>query len=1153
MLQVISISRASLTASSAEPNAASQAPVFATNNTLSFWGGATNLVSGDTNARVDIFLKDLSSGTVTRLSTSSGGVQINGNSYSPAFSSDGNIVAFHSDATNLVGSDTNNTNDVFVKNLTTGVVTRVSTGNGDVQGNGSATDASISADGNLVVFRSYASNLVSGDTNGERDIFLKNISTGITTRMSADAGGVEGNAGSDKPVISADGSKVAFWSLASNLAAGDTNGTYDVFIKDVVTGAVTIASSDAGGTIGNLGSFDPVFSPDGTKVAYRTFSNNLILGDGNGASDIFVKDLTSGILTLISCAADGVTFGNADSFSPVFSPDGTKVAFASRASNLVSGDTNGMMDIFVKDLTTGETIRVSRTPEGTQPFRDCFQPVWSPDGSKIAFHTASANLVGGDANNAFDVYVVGLEGQLTIPGTDGDDSETGGAADDSIYGGLGNDTLDGGAGNDLVDGGPGDDVIYGGPGINYLIGGDGNDSVIGGPGIDSMEGNAGNDTLEGNGGDDTLDGGADNDSLMGGAGFDSLLGGVGDDYLSGGTDSDFMDGGAGMDTLYGGDGNEIMTGGADNDLLYGEAGNDRVVGDVGNDTLYGDAGSDTLIGGDGDDSMFGGTDNDYLEGGTGNDLLNAGDGNDSVLGGDGNDTVIGSSTGNDTYEGGTGTDTLDFSAAIAGVTIDLAAGSAISTEFDIDTISGFEVVLGGGGDDSITGGDANETIEGGAGADTLAGGAGADTLSYASSSGGVNVNLGTGAVSGVDANGDVISGFESALGSAYNDTLTGGVGANTLAGGAGDDLYVLNDGLDTVMELSLGGIDRIQTTYGSLVLPTEVEELEMLGSLDRNGGGNASNNLMLGNSGNNVLRGFAGNDTLTGGDGNDSLFGGTENDSLSGDAGNDLLTGEAGDDTLNGGDGNDTLTGGGGADSLVGGIGNDLYVVDDNLDTVVELSGEGIDRIQTTYGSLVLPGEVEELQLLGSLDRNGGGNALNNLMLGNSGNNVLRGFAGSDTINGGAGNDTLQGGTEGDFIWGGADNDSILGEDGSDGLHGDDGNDTLTGGAGVDSLWGGANADRFVFGAGASGVGAGNRDIIADFSQGDGDLIDFAAYAPGASFVGAGAFTGGGAEIRYFQSGGVTIVEVDANADTTADCQIQLAGLFTLVGGDFVV
>ena len=212
------------------------------------------------------------------------------------------------------------------------------------------------------------------------------------TRISTNAAGEQADIDSGTPVFSPDGSKIAFVSWATNLVAGDTNGVYDVFVKDLTTGAVTQISVDAAGVQGNSRSFDPVFSPDGSKILFYSEASNLVAGDTNGVPDIFVKDLVTGAVTRVSVDAGGAQ-GNDVSREAVFSPDGSKVAFRSEASNLVPGDTNGVDDIFVKDLATGAITRVSVDAGGAQgnagPYNyGSSAPVFSPDGNKIAFHSA---------------------------------------------------------------------------------------------------------------------------------------------------------------------------------------------------------------------------------------------------------------------------------------------------------------------------------------------------------------------------------------------------------------------------------------------------------------------------------------------------------------------------------------------------------------------------------------------------------------------------------------------------------------------------------------------------------------------------------------------------------------------------------------------
>jgi Tol biopolymer transport system component len=316
---------------------------------VAFYSPASNLVSGDTNGSVDIFVRDRQTGTTELVSVSSSGVQGNGSSYSPSISADGRYVAFYSLASNLVTADTNLYEDVFVRDRQAGTTERVSVSSAGAQGNSSSYTPSISADGRYVAFRSYATNLVSGNVNGYSDIFVRDRQTGTTTRVSVANAGYEGNNDSSSPSISADGRYVAFASLASNLVsgAGDTNGVEDIFVRDRQTGTTERVSVSSAGTQGNGASSSPSISADGRYVAFYSLASNLVSGDTNGTFDIFVRDRQTGTTELVSVSSSGVQ-GNSASSSPSISADGRYVAFYSPASNLVSGDTNGSADIFVR-------------------------------------------------------------------------------------------------------------------------------------------------------------------------------------------------------------------------------------------------------------------------------------------------------------------------------------------------------------------------------------------------------------------------------------------------------------------------------------------------------------------------------------------------------------------------------------------------------------------------------------------------------------------------------------------------------------------------------------------------------------------------------------------------------------------------------------
>ncbi|MBI4843176.1 MAG: PD40 domain-containing protein, partial [Nitrospirae bacterium] len=191
-----------------------------------------NLVAGDTNESGDIFVHDCQTGQTTRVSVDSSGAQGNRNSNYPSINGDGRYVAFQSDATNLVAGDTNESGDIFVHDCQTGQTTRVSVDSSGAQGNFISYNFSISGDGRYVAFQSDATNLVAGDTNGYGDIFVYDRQTGQTTRVSVDSSGTQGNHNSIYPSINGNGRYVAFQSYATNLVAGDTNGSWDIFVYD---------------------------------------------------------------------------------------------------------------------------------------------------------------------------------------------------------------------------------------------------------------------------------------------------------------------------------------------------------------------------------------------------------------------------------------------------------------------------------------------------------------------------------------------------------------------------------------------------------------------------------------------------------------------------------------------------------------------------------------------------------------------------------------------------------------------------------------------------------------------------------------------------------------------------------------------------------
>ncbi|MFD1045868.1 TolB family protein [Kibdelosporangium lantanae] len=384
-------------------NGASITPVVSADGRyVAFQSDASNLVRHDGNGVTDIFVKDRYTGRIDRVSEDG-----NGPSYDPpGVSADARFVAFVSSATNLVPSDTNGVDDVFVKDRRTGKLTMVSAAADGTPGNAASYGSpSVSANGRFIAFRSDASNLVPNDTNKVADVFVKDVQTGAIERVSTAADGTQG----DKLVvhgtaISADGRYVVFPSSATNLVPGDTNASVDMFVKDRQTGAIVRANTSATGTQTTSYTLMPSITADGTRVAFVAWGDTLIPGDTEDTPDVFVKDLRSGAITRVNTSSDG-TVSESEPYAPVISADGRWVAFSSLASNLVRHDTNNVDDVFVKNLRTGETRRVSVSTFGQQGDNFSTTPSLSADGRVVAFSSYASNLVPCDGNEVPDVFV----------------------------------------------------------------------------------------------------------------------------------------------------------------------------------------------------------------------------------------------------------------------------------------------------------------------------------------------------------------------------------------------------------------------------------------------------------------------------------------------------------------------------------------------------------------------------------------------------------------------------------------------------------------------------------------------------------------------------------------------------------------------------
>ena len=379
---------------------------------VTFHSLASNLVPGDTNGFHDIFVRDRLTGQTTRVSVSSGGAQANSASANPAISDDGRFVAFESGASNLVAGDTNHWIDVFVHDRQTGETERVSTATDGTQSDGNSKYPAISADGRYVAFLGEGSGLVPDDTNNKYDIFVRGRQTGTTTRVNLSSNGEQANDFSGAPSISADGRLVGFNSDATNLVPDDTNASSDSFVHQV-TGETTRVSLESNGAQADRGSWGASLSADGRYVAFMS-NAALVWDDTNVYTDIYIRDRQTGQTTRTSVDPNGLD-PNESSSTPTISGGGRYVSFWSAATNLVPNDTNGQFDVFRRDLETHTTERISISTLGDQANAQSLHPAISRDGQSITFWSDAYNLVPNDTNWWPDIFVHGPQPHAPPP------------------------------------------------------------------------------------------------------------------------------------------------------------------------------------------------------------------------------------------------------------------------------------------------------------------------------------------------------------------------------------------------------------------------------------------------------------------------------------------------------------------------------------------------------------------------------------------------------------------------------------------------------------------------------------------------------------------------------------------------------------------
>jgi Tol biopolymer transport system component len=542
---------------------------------VAFASRASNLAPAGKSGRRQIYVKDLKTGTVTLASRADGaaGAPASGDSFGPSISADGRYVAFVTSAENLSPDDVAS-RDVFVRDLATGTTTLASRAPGPA---GAAADeesitASISGDGQSVAFASRAKNLSAEDGEETTDIFVRDLDT-ATVELISRAGGATGAAATDdsfEPSISADGRYVSFASRAALVGddVDEMSFPQDVFVRDRAAATTTLVSRKSGptGAPSEVESDEPAISADGLHVAFR--SSAKLTGQRGFDLNVFVRSTATETTRLVSVGDEGKA-GDARR-KPAVSADGRYVAFQTRGDKVSPVDAEGRVDVFVRDMTKGLTVTVSRASGtlGVPADGPSSSPSISADGRLVAFESRAGNLSPVDTDPFSDVFlrrvvyakepalprcagriatIVGTPRSETLRGTKrkdvilalgGDDRVRSFTRADVICGGPGRDQIEAGdngegGGSDLVLAGPGADKVVLGPELGRAFGEGGNDLLLGSKGGDSLYGGPGSDVLRG--GDNPP---FNTDFLYGGPGNDKLYGGPGPNNLSGGPGRD---------------------------------------------------------------------------------------------------------------------------------------------------------------------------------------------------------------------------------------------------------------------------------------------------------------------------------------------------------------------------------------------------------------------------------------------------------------------------------------------------------------------------------------------------------------------------------------------------------------------------------------
>ncbi len=638
--------------------------VSADGNKIVFTSYATDLVSGDTNAQGDVFLKDIDSGTIKRISVSTDGTEATGTSHDAVISSDGRYVAFHTDALDLEGSYSTS-GHVYLYDTVNDSLKLISQDSSSTEGDGYSNGMVISEDSKFVAFYSASTNLVASDANAMDDIFLYDIDADSLTRVSTDSVGTEADGASTGSLdISSDGNLVVFSSAATNLVSGDTNTQNDIFVKKISDGSISrisVATGDVEATGG--GSYNPDITPDGNYVVFDSAATDMVGSDTNANNDIFLHDISTGTTTRVNTTSASAEATGGDSWRPSISDDGDFIVFESSATNLVSGVSTGT-HVYIKQISTGYIEVLDVPAGGTAGNGNAYYAHISGDGKNILFQSDSTDLVPSDGNAVQDIF---MAANPFLSDSSGADTLNGGAGDDTLLGGDGNDTyyFEPGFGTDIIYDEGGTDTFTRSSGYHQI-----NDTDAIGDFFVSFVDEFNDIEMEKSGNDLIIKDGTDQVTIQdqyNGHAIESFEGATISQSLSGTSGSDVVVGTTANETLSGSDG--------DIDVLFGFDGDDELNGEGGDDLLKGGDGADVLNGGTGTNFMFGGAGIDTINGGTDVDILIGGTGNDILTGGSSSDIFY--------FSSGDGTDTItDFTTAEDGILLDGASFGISSVVFE---------------------------------------------------------------------------------------------------------------------------------------------------------------------------------------------------------------------------------------------------------------------------------------------------------------------------------------------------------------------------------------------------------------------------------------------------------------------------------------